>query len=85
MCYNSLVRINKKGTHSLTDKTPDSGSGAGGSIPSGCIGTIENNDSAGGSRAEPVIHRDSVSDRNVSLDKERKWRIWIKDQKMDSV
>lgn len=26
-------------THSLTDKTPDSGSGAGGSIPSGCTQT----------------------------------------------
>lgn len=60
MCYNSLVRINRKGTHSLTDKTPDSGSGAGGSIPSGCIETIEINDSAG-KLAEPVIHRDSVS------------------------
>ena len=30
-----------KSTHSLTDKIPDSGSGAGGSIPSGCIDTIK--------------------------------------------
>lgn len=27
----------EESTHSLTDKIPDSGSGAGGSIPSGCI------------------------------------------------
>lgn len=32
--YNMMIS-----THSLTDKIPDSGSGAGGSIPSGCIET----------------------------------------------
>lgn len=30
----------EESTHSLTDKIPDSGSGAGGSIPSGCIATV---------------------------------------------
>ena len=33
----TLQKIIGKSTHSLTDKIPDSGSGAGGSIPSGCI------------------------------------------------
>lgn len=33
----ALQKITGKSTHSLTDKIPDSGSGAGGSIPSGCI------------------------------------------------
>ena len=35
----TLQKIIGKSTHSLTDKIPDSGSGAGGSIPSGCIET----------------------------------------------